>query len=72
VWGGIDVARRTIELSEAWIQRELDRRRPGQSKVGNAAKEKIDAKFFPVSLGAKHGHSDRILVRNKDARPRTT
>ena len=59
-----------IEISEAEIQRELDRRRPGQSKITTQRKEEdrceiLSGVFEGKSLGTPIG----ILVRNKDARP---
>src|SRR5437660_5118765 len=59
-----------IDISEAEIQRELDRRRPGQSKITTQRKEKdrceiLSGVFEGKTLGTPIG----ILVRNKDARP---
>ena len=59
-----------IEISEAEIQRELDRRRPGQSKITTQRKEEdrceiLSGVFEGKTLGTPIG----ILVRNKDARP---
>ena len=59
-----------IELSETEIQRELDRRRPGQSKITTQRKEEdrceiLSGVFEGKTLGTPIG----ILVRNKDARP---
>ena len=59
-----------IEISEAEIQRELDRRRPGQSKITTQRKEEdrceiLSGVFEGETLGTPIG----ILVRNKDARP---
>ena len=59
-----------IEVSEAEIQRELDRRRPGQSKITTQRKEEdrceiLSGLFEGKTLGTPIG----ILVRNKDARP---
>jgi chorismate synthase len=59
-----------IEISEAEIQRELDRRRPGQSKITTQRKEDdrceiLSGVFEGKTLGTPIG----ILVRNKDARP---
>ena len=55
-----------IEISEAEIQRELDRRRPGQSKITTQRKEEdrceiLSGVFEGKSLGTPIG----ILVRNK-------
>lgn len=59
-----------IEIAEADIQRELDRRRPGQSKITTQRKEEdrceiLSGVFEGKTLGTPIG----ILVRNKDARP---
>src|SRR5437764_5456969 len=59
-----------IEISEADIQRELDRRRPGQSKITTQRQEEdrcdiLSGIFEGKTLGTPIG----ILVRNKDARP---
>jgi chorismate synthase len=59
-----------IEISEAEIQRELDRRRPGQSKITTQRKEEdrceiLSGVFEGKTLGTPIG----VLVRNKDARP---
>jgi chorismate synthase len=59
-----------IDISEADIQRELDRRRPGQSKITTQRQEEdrcqiLSGVFERKTLGTPIG----ILVRNKDARP---
>ena len=59
-----------IDISEAEIQRELDRRRPGQSKITTQRQEEdrceiLSGVFQSKTLGTPIG----ILVRNKDARP---
>ena len=59
-----------IEIFEAEIQRELNRRRPGQSKITTQRKEEdrceiVSGVFEGKTLGTPIG----ILVRNKDARP---
>src|ERR1700746_1508470 len=58
-----------IEISEAEIQRELDRRRPGQREITTQRKEEdrcemLSGVFEGQTLGTPIG----ILVRNKDAR----
>ena len=59
-----------IEISEAEIQRELDRRRPGQSKLTTQRKEKDRCEILSgVFEGKTLGTPIAILVRNKDARP---
>ena len=66
----IDGCPPNIELSEAWIQRELDRRRPGQSKITTQRKEEDQCEILSgVFEGKTLGTPIAILVRNKDARP---
>src|SRR5213592_3366280 len=60
-----------IEISQADIQRELDRRRLGQSKITTQRQEEdrceiLSGVFEDKTLGTPIG----ILVRNKDARPK--
>jgi chorismate synthase len=59
-----------IDISEVDIQRELDRRRPGQSNITTQRKEEdrceiLSGVFEGKTLGTPIG----ILVRNKDAQP---
>src|SRR2546423_9347620 len=59
-----------IDISEADIQRELNRRRPGQSQITSQRKEEdrceiLSGVFEDKTLGSPIA----ILVRNKDARP---
>jgi chorismate synthase len=66
----IDCCPPNIELSEAEIQRELDRRRPGQSKVTTQRKEEDQCEILSGVFERKTlGTPIAILVRNKDARP---
>src|SRR5690242_13900202 len=59
-----------IEISEADIQRELDRRRPGQSKLTTQRKEEDRCEILSgVFEGTTLGTPIAVLVRNKDARP---
>src|ERR1041384_2247976 len=59
-----------IEISETEIQRELDRRRPGQNKLSTQRKEKDRCEILSgVFEGKTLGTPIAILVRNKDARP---
>src|SRR6266496_204169 len=59
-----------IDISEAEIQRELDRRRPGQSKLTTQRKEQDRCEILSgVFDGKTLGTPIAILVRNKDARP---
>ena len=66
----IDGCPPNIELSETEIQRELDRRRPGQSKIATQRKEEDQCEILSGVFGGKTlGTPIAILVRNKDARP---
>jgi chorismate synthase len=59
-----------IELGEADIQRELDRRRPGQSKIVSERDEADHCEILSgVFDGKTLGTPIAILVRNKDGRP---
>src|SRR5499433_237693 len=59
-----------IEISEAEIQRDLDRRRPGQSKLTTQRKEEDRCEILSgIFEGNTLGTPIAILVRNKDARP---
>jgi chorismate synthase len=59
-----------IDISKAEIQRELHRRRPGQSKFTTQRKEEDDCEILSgVFEGRTLGTPIAILVRNKDARP---
>src|SRR6266567_301899 len=58
-----------IDISEADIQRELDRRRPGQSNITTQRKEEDRCEILSgVFEGRTLGTPIAILVRNKDAR----
>ena len=58
-----------IEISEAEIQRELDRRRPGQSKLTTQRKEADRCEILSgVFEGKTLGTPIAVLVRNKDVR----
>lgn len=58
-----------LEISAAEIQVELDRRRPGQSKITTPRKESDTCEIISgVFQGQTLGTSIAILVRNKDAR----
>jgi chorismate synthase len=72
--GGVGVVvdgcppRLTIDLAE--IQRDLDRRRPGQSRLTTPRDEADQAEILSgVFEGQTLGSPISILVRNKDARP---
>ncbi|MFL6501824.1 MAG: chorismate synthase [Candidatus Udaeobacter sp.] len=59
-----------IEISEAEIQRDLDRRRPGQSKLTTQRKEEDRCEILSgIFEGRTLGTPIAILIRNKDARP---
>ncbi|HME87863.1 MAG TPA: chorismate synthase [Chthoniobacterales bacterium] len=59
-----------IDISEAEIQRELDRRRPGQSKITTQRQEEDRCEILSgVFQGKTLGTPIGIIVRNKDARP---
>src|SRR5438552_1127557 len=59
-----------IGISEADIQRELDRRRPGQSKLTTQRKEEDRCEILSgVFKGKTLGTPLTMMVRNKDARP---
>jgi len=66
----IDGCPPNIELSEAHIQSDLNRRRPGQSKITTQRKEGDQCEILSgVFEGKTLGTPIAILVRNKDARP---
>src|SRR4030088_1695945 len=58
-----------IDISEADIQRELDRRKPGQSKITTQRQEEDRCEILSgVFEGQTLGTPIAILVRNQDAR----
>lgn len=60
-----------LELSEADLQPDLDRRRPGQSKVTTQRQEPDTPEILSgVFEGKTTGTSIAILIRNKDQRSR--
>lgn len=66
----IDGAPPHLELSEADIQVELDRRRPGQSDIVTPRKEADQCEILSgVFRGKTTGTPISVVVRNKDARP---
>jgi chorismate synthase len=66
----IDGCPSRISLSKADIQRELDRRRPGQSRLVSARQEADRCEILSgVFEGQTLGTTIAILVRNQDARP---
>ena len=59
-----------VPLSEADIQRDLDRRRPGQSEIVTPRAESDECRILSgVFEGQTLGTPISILVMNKDARP---
>src|SRR5215467_12931637 len=59
-----------ISLGEMDIQRELDRRRPGQSAIVSQRQEPDRCEILSgVFEGKTLGTAIAILVRNKDVRP---
>jgi chorismate synthase len=59
-----------IELTEADIQRDLDRRRPGQSDIVSQRQEEDRCQILSgVFEGRTLGTPISILIMNKDARP---
>src|SRR6202011_4977476 len=59
-----------IEISETEIQCELDRRRPGQSRITTQRKEADRCEILSgIFEGKTLGTPIAILVRNQDARP---
>lgn len=60
-----------LELDIAAVQHELDRRRPGQSKLTTQRKEADQVEFLSgLFEGRTLGTSIGFIVRNKDADPR--
>lgn len=58
-----------LELTEADIQRELDRRKPGQSKLTTQRKEEDNVRIMSgVFQGKTLGTPIAMMVENKDAR----
>jgi chorismate synthase len=58
-----------LEISESEIQLELDRRRPGQSKITTPRQESDTCEIISgVFAGKTLGTPIAILVRNQDAR----
>src|SRR5438876_3126840 len=59
-----------VELSEADIQRDLDRRRPGQSEIVTPRAEEDRCRILSgVFDGKTLGTPIAVVVFNKDARP---
>jgi chorismate synthase len=59
-----------LPLTEAEVQADLDRRRPGQSDITTPRKEEDKVEFLSgLFEGRTTGHPIAMLVRNSDARP---
>ncbi len=57
-----------LQLDASDLQRDLDRRRPGQSRVTTQRKEEDRAEILSgVFEGETTGHPISVLIRNKDA-----
>lgn len=66
----IDGCPPNVSIDPAEIQRELDRRRPGQSKITTTRQEKDVCEILSgVFEGKTLGTPIALLVRNEDARP---
>jgi chorismate synthase len=66
----IDGVKAGLEISEKDIQKELDKRKPGQSEVTTARKEEDKVEILSgVFKGKTLGTPICLLVRNKEARP---
>ena len=60
-----------LELSEADLQPDLDRRRPGQSKLTTQRMEADEARILSgVFEGRTTGTSIAFLIENRDQRPK--
>ena len=65
----VDGCPKNIELSEKDIQKDLDRRKPGQSKVTSARKEEDKAKILSgVFEGKTTGAPISIIIFNKNVK----
>jgi len=59
-----------LEISEFDIQKDLDRRRPGQSKITSPRKEEDKIEILSgIFEGKTTGTPIMMMVKNKDARP---
>ena len=66
----IDGCPPALPLTEAEVQADLDRRRPGQSDITTPRKEADVVEFLSgLFEGRTTGHPIAMLVRNSDARP---
>src|ERR1700691_3239894 len=68
--GVVDGCPPRLKLSEADIQPDLDRRRPGQSKIVSPRKESDTVQILSGTFKGKTlGTPISLLVKNEDARP---
>ena len=68
--GVIDGCPAGVEIDEEFIQSELDRRKPGQSKITTQRKESDIARILSgVFEGRTTGTSIPVMVSNEDAKP---
>ena len=59
-----------LEISESDIQKDLDRRKPGQSKITSPRKEEDKIEILSgIFEGKTTGTPIMMMVKNKDARP---
>ena len=66
----IDGCPPALPLTQAEVQADLDRRRPGQSDITTPRKEADSVEFLSgLFEGRTTGHPIAMLVRNSDARP---
>jgi chorismate synthase len=71
IGGVVDGCPAGIDLDEAFIQRELDRRKPGQGVASTARKEKDQVKLLSgVFEGKTTGTSIGFFIANEDQRSR--
>jgi chorismate synthase len=67
---GVDGCPPRLQISEAEVQRDLDRRKPGQSRLTTPRQEEDQVEILSgVFEGTTLGSPIAMLVRNKDARP---
>lgn len=67
IGGIVDGCPAGIELDEAFIQQELDRRKPGQSKISTPRKEDDKVEFFSgIFEGKTTGTPIAFIIRNQN------
>jgi len=70
VGGVIDGCPSGYEIDPAKVQYELERRKPGQSKITSPRKEYDEVEFLSgIFLGKSLGTPIGFLIRNKDSKP---